>query len=427
MSKARILIVEDNAPTAELIQTQLQAVGYIAVGVATAATAIDLARAKSPDLVLLDIAVSGDMATARRLFSTLNIPVLYLTEQTDTAFFEHTKLTEPFTYLLKPINQRELILTIEIALYRHQLESQLKQSEIQLAEAQRIGQLGSWSKNPASDQLQCSDEIFRIFGLPVASDGLDYETMLGMVHPEDRQLVHAAVQNAHDFGKRFSIYHRIIQADGVSERVVHHTGKSARGKSTTAEIMAGMLQDVTEHKATEARLWDMAHHDPLCGLPNRLLLYDRLNHAITRAQRSKQQLALMLFDLDDFKTTNDNYGLQTGDSLLIEISTRLQRYARECDTVARLGGDEFTLIIEQLKEPRDAAVVAQKLLEAMQEPVCLDGRYIQVTCSLGIALYPDDATTLEELLKVADSAMFQAKRAGKNNFQFYIDAKRQTH
>lgn len=427
MNKARILIVDNNARTTELIQTQVQAAGYTTAGIASSATAFDVARTTSPDLVLLDLTMSDDLATARRLTSTLNIPALYLTEQTDSAAFDHPKLSEPFTYLEKPINQRELILAIEMTLYRHQLENQLKQSEQHLAEVQRIGQLGSWTKYSTSDRLRCSDEMFRIFGLPIASDGLEYETLLTMVHPEDRPLVRAAIHNAHEFGKHYSMYHRIIQADGVSERVVHHTGKSSRSESTTAHSMTGILQDVTEHKVTETRLWHMAHHDPLCGLPNRLLLHDRLNHAITRALRSKQQLALMLFDLDDFKTINDNYGLQTGDSLLIEISNRLQHCARECDTVARLEGDEFSLIIEQLKEPRDAAVVAQKVLQAMQEPVCLDGRYFLATCSLGIALFPDDANTLEGLMKVADSAMFQAKRAGKNNFQFYIDAKRQTH
>lgn len=431
MSRASILVVEDDPLTAEFIQLHIQAAGYTAVGtVSTAADAIELARSASPDLVLMDIILPGEMDgidAARIIYSTLNIPVLYLTAQTDDAFFERAKITEPFAYLLKPINERELNLTIGMALYRHQLESKLKLSEKHLAEAQRIGHLGSWTMNFTTGSIHWSDEIFRIFGRPVAQGDIDYEKFMAQVHPEDRQLVSAAIQNAREQGNHYSIYHRIIQTDGLAERIVHHTGEVTLSESGIPQYVTGTLQDVTEHKSTEARLWHMAHHDPLCGLPNRMLMYDRLSHAIAQSHRNKDSVALMLFDLDDFKKINDSFGHQAGDALLVEISDRLRHSARECDTVARLGGDEFTLIIEQLRAPRDAAMIAQKILKAMQEPVCLDGQNILVTCSIGIALFPDDATTLDGLLKASDSAMYEAKRVGKNNFQFYIDVKRQTH
>jgi len=431
VSKASILIVEDDPHTAEFIRVHIHASGYTTVGiVSTAADAIDLARSKSPDLILMDIILSGDMdgiETARIINSTQNIPVLYLTAQTDDAFFERAKVTEPFAYLLKPLNERELNLTIGMALYRHQLESKLKLSEKHLAEAQRIGHLGSWSMDFATGSIHWSDEIFRIFGRSVAQGDIDYEKFMAQVHPEDQQLVSAAIQNAREQGNHYSIHHRIIQADGLAKRIVHHTGEITLSESGKPQHMTGTLQDVTEHKSTEARLWHMAHHDPLCGLPNRMLMYDRLSHAIVQSHRNKAKVALMLFDLDDFKRINDSFGHQAGDALLVEISDRLRRSARECDTVARLGGDEFTLIIEQLKTVGDAVMIVNKILTVMQEPVCLDGQNIQVTCSIGIALYPDDATTLDGLLKASDSAMYEAKRAGKNNFQFYIDVKRQTH
>lgn len=431
MSKASILIVEDDPHTAEFIRVHIQASGYTTVGIVSTATeAINLAHTESPDLVLMDIILADDMdgiEAARIIYSTLNIPVLYLTGQTDDDFFERAKVTEPFAYLLKPINERELNLTIGMALYRHQLESKLKLSEKHLAEAQRIGQLGSWTMNFATGSIHWSDEIFRIFGKSAALGNIDYENFMAQVHPEDQQLVSAAIQNAQEQGSHYSIYHRIIQADGSAERVVHHTGEISLDESGKPHYMTGTLQDVTEHKSTEARLWHMAHHDPLCGLPNRMLMYDRLSHALAQSHRNKDKVALMLFDLDDFKKINDNFGHQMGDALLVEISDRLRHCARECDTVARLGGDEFTLIIEQLKAPSDAVIIAHKILTAMQEPVCIDGQNIQVTCSIGIALYPNDATTLDGLLKASDSAMYEAKRVGKNNFQFYIDVKRHTH
>lgn len=431
MSKPRILIVEDDPHAAAFLQAQLQAAGYTLIGIAaSAAEATHLARNHSPDLVLMDIVLHGELdgiTAVEHINRVTDVPVLYLTAQLDQAQFERAKITAPFGCLLKPVKERELLMAVEMALYRHQLESRLRRSEKHLVDAQRIGHLGSWHMNLATGHIHWSDEIFRIFGMPVTAGGINYEILLDRVHPEDRPLVDTAIQNALDLGQHFSIYHRIVQYGGTNERVVHHTGEVELNESGKPQHLTGTLQDVTEHKSTEARLWHMAHHDPLCGLPNRLLMYDRLGHALARNRRSKQQLALMLFDLDDFKQVNDHYGHQVGDSLLVSISDRLCRCARESDTVARLGGDEFTLIIEQLKDPRDAAIVAQKIVDTMQEPVCLDGHNFQVTCSIGIALYPDDAKSLDGLLKAADSAMYEAKRFGKNNFHFYSDVKRHTH
>ena len=430
MSKARILIVEDDPHTAAVTEAQVEAAGFAVAGIATSGPkAIDLARIEVPDLVLMDIVLTGELDgidAAQIIYSTLNIPVLYLSAHADPALFERAKISEPFAYLLKPIRERELLLTIEMALYRHRLETRLKESERHLAAAQRIGRLGSWSMNFSAERLRWSDETFRIFGVPAESSDVDYATFLERVHPEDRGLVDAAIQNALGHGERYSIYHRIVQPD-AAPRVVHHTGEVELDAGGKARHVIGTLQDVTESKAAEAKLWHMAHHDSLCDLPNRLLMYDRLSDAMARSRRNKQQLALLLFDLDDFKRVNDSYGHEAGDKLLRKIAERLLHCARECDTVARLGGDEFVVIIEQLTDARDAAVVAQKVLDAMQEPVCLDGHNIQITCSIGLALYPRDAGTLDGLMKAADSAMYESKRGGKNNFQFYTDVRRQTH
>lgn len=429
MSKARILIVEDDLHAAALTEAQIEAAGFGVAGtVESGRKAIEFARIERPDLVLVDLELRGEpdgIATSHALSNNLNIPVLYLAGR-DTAPAARTGVSEPFAYILKPVQRRELVLTVEMALYRHQLEARLKQSESQLTAAQRIGRLGSWSMNFATERLHWSDETLRLFDMPSENTDVDYATFLSRVHPEDRGLVDAAIQNAVGQGERYSIYHRMVQPD-AAPRVVHHTGEvelDPRGKTRS---LTGVLQDVTETKAVEAQLWHMAHHDPLCDLPNRLLMYDRMNDAMARSRRNKQQLALLLFDLDDFRRLNEDYGQEAGDKLLSSIADRLRRCARECDTVARLGGDQFTLIIEQLTDPRDAAVVAQKILDTMQEPVCLDGHNMVVTGSIGLALYPRDAGTLDGLMKAAGSAMQESKRAGKNSFHFYTDVKRQTH
>ncbi|MFA7386732.1 MAG: diguanylate cyclase [Thiohalobacteraceae bacterium] len=429
MSKARILIVEDDPHAAALTDAQVKVAGFGVVGIfASGREAIESARVERPDLVLVDLQLRGELdgiATAQAFSNNLNIPALYLIDSEAVAS-ARIGVPEPFAYVLKPVQQRELVLTVEMALYRHRMEARLKQSERQLAAAQRIGRLGSWSMNFGTERLHWSDETLRLFEMPAEATDIDYATFLSRVHPEDRGLVDAAIQNAVDQGERYSIYHRMIQPD-TTARVVHHTGEVELDPRGKARSLTGVLQDVTETKAVEAQLWHMAHHDPLCDLPNRLLMYDRMNDAMARSRRNKQQLALLLFDLDDFRRLNEDYGHEAGDKLLTNIADRLRRCARECDTVARLGGDQFTLIIEQLTDPRDAAVVAQKILDSMQEPVCLDGHNMVVTGSIGLALYPRDADALDGLMKAAGSAMQQSKRSGKNSFHFYTDVKRQTH
>jgi diguanylate cyclase (GGDEF)-like protein len=169
---------------------------------------------------------------------------------------------------------------------------------------------------------------------------------------------------------------------------------------------------------TQARLFQLAHYDALTGLPNRLLYLDRLRQAMTQANRSERLVAIMLIDLDRFKTVNDTLGHTHGDRLLTLIASRLTASVREGDTIARLGGDEFTVLIPELRYIQDAAAIAQKILDHLDLPFTLNGHEVFITPSIGIALYPfcDD---IEELLVNADTAMYEAKNLGGNNFQFY--------
>lgn len=429
-TKARILVVEDEPHTAQVIQAQVEASGFDVIGIVPSGeAAIELVQQQRPDLILMDITLEGELdgiETAKTITHAYDLPVLYLTSREDREHFDRAKITEPFAYLIKPVNARELELTIEMALYRHRLQAQLRQSEKHLAAAQRIGHLGSWDLDIANNRVRLSDESQRILGVQPHTDSLDLEQFIGYAHDKDRATLNTAIKVGKQKGRAFSLYHRIQRPDG-QQRIVHHMGDIEAGASGTAVRMTGTLHDVTELKNTEARLWHIAHHDPLCDLPNRMLMFDRLGQSIAHARRDKQQVALLLFDLDDFKRINDTYGHHAGDQLLIEVSQRLRRCVRDCDTISRLAGDEFTLIVDQLKAPRDAAIVAQKLIDTMQEPVSLDGQIVQVTCSIGIALYPADASDMEGLLKTADQAMYESKRCGKNAYHFYADVKRHTH
>ncbi|WP_179283940.1 putative bifunctional diguanylate cyclase/phosphodiesterase [Bordetella genomosp. 10] len=166
------------------------------------------------------------------------------------------------------------------------------------------------------------------------------------------------------------------------------------------------------------RLAGLAMHDTLIGLPNRLLLEGRLKQTMERAKRNGDHFALMFLDLDDFKAVNDARGHHAGDQLLIAIARRISDSVRRQDTVARVGGDEFVLVVE-IREPQDAAIVAHKLIHAIDQPIEIADHELRVTASIGISIYPSNGTTRHALMTSADTAMYHAKQQGKNNYRFY--------
>jgi len=192
------------------------------------------------------------------------------------------------------------------------------------------------------------------------------------------------------------------------------------------EIASRAIRYAIERKRMEERLHHMATHDALTGLPNRQLFHDRLTHAIERSRRlrsgktGKWELAVMLLDLDNFKSANDRYGHHQGDLLLQAVTEKLRKCVRESDTVARMGGDEFTLIFENVSGMDDAGALARKVLAVFDRPFQSGSRKLSVTASIGVSLSPRDGRDAETLLTRADIAMYCAKRNG-NGFMFYED------
>jgi diguanylate cyclase (GGDEF)-like protein/PAS domain S-box-containing protein len=180
-----------------------------------------------------------------------------------------------------------------------------------------------------------------------------------------------------------------------------------------------VFSDVTHEKEDQRRLAFLAHHDALTGLPNRALFMRECKDAIARAQRHRTRVALLYIDLDDFKEVNDSCGHAAGDLLLQAVGPRVQECVRKTDMVARLGGDEFTVLIDDVQDPRDVAVIARKVLECLSEPFSVGGNDVRVAASMGIACFPDDASDVDTLLAGADTAMYAAKELGRNNCQYF--------
>lgn len=205
----------------------------------------------------------------------------------------------------------------------------------------------------------------------------------------------------------------------VTASPLWHEDGSLRGIIKTSRDITDRLKVEELLSENERRLRHMAHHDPLTGLPNRLLFEDRLRHALAQAQRNRHQLALMFIDLDRFKDINDSLGHEIGDKLLVEIGRRLTAVVREADTVARLGGDEFLVLLEQVDSFQTVTTMAQRIRHELGRMVEIGNHQLVATGSIGVSLFPDDAGAAEELIRCADVAMYHAKSEGKDNYQFY--------
>lgn len=201
------------------------------------------------------------------------------------------------------------------------------------------------------------------------------------------------------------------------------THSAVYGDDGRARYFVGIFSDISQQKQTEERLEHMAYHDPLTGLPNRAQMHTRLDDEIYRASRDNSELAVIFIDVDHFKLINDSRGHLVGDEVLCELASRLKSRVRKSDTVARIGGDEFVLILPNIKGAHAAANIANSLMTLFQKPVVLSSEEnLNLTGSMGIALYPQDGDNRDKLIRNADAAMYRAKQQGRNNYAFYTHA-----
>jgi diguanylate cyclase (GGDEF)-like protein/PAS domain S-box-containing protein len=217
--------------------------------------------------------------------------------------------------------------------------------------------------------------------------------------------------------KFFHHFETIHFRNDGSEMILEINAAKVKYKGQTAIL--SINRDITSRKLLEETIRQLAYHDSLTGLPNRILFHDRLLQALAFAKRRSQKVTLLFMDLDGFKVLNDSLGHNSGDELLKMIGDRLKNQLRESDTVARMGGDEFLLLLTEAGHPRDAARIANKILREISRPYLIFGRPWQITASIGIVIYPKDGRTANALMKKADIAMYKAKAAGKNIFKHY--------
>ena len=263
----------------------------------------------------------------------------------------------------------------------------------------------------------CNDAGLRLIGYRY--EELVGRPVLDFVAPESRDTVLNNIRLGYERGYEGFIVHK----DGTRV-AVEMTGKVMPYKGKPYRMT--VIRDIRDRKEAEARIQFLAHHDTLTGLPNRVLLMDRLEFILASARRREARVGVLFIDLDNFKTVNDSLGHAAGDSLLRQVASRIEGALRSVDVVSRLGGDEFLVVLPDLESEQAPVAVAEKLLSVVSEPVTLEGQVLSVSPSIGIAVFPRDGTTADTLIRNADAAMYLAKDRGRSNFQFFSERLSQT-
>ncbi len=307
---------------------------------------------------------------------------------------------------------------------RKQTEETLRESEELLRESQIIAGLGSYVLDIPGGLWKSSEMLDRLFGIDKTYER-SVEGWLALISPDDRTMMDDYFRNeVLGQGKDFNMEYRIKRLNDQAERWVHGLGKLEFDAQGRPLKMHGTIQDISVSKAAADEIERLAFYDPLTGLPNRRLLWDRLKLALASSHRSARKGALLFIDMDNFKVLNDTLGHDKGDLLLKQVAQRLESCMREGDTVARLGGDEFVVMLEDLSEHAlDAAaqteMIGNKILTALNQPYQLAMHECHSTPSIGATLFNSHEQSIDELLKQADIAMYQAKSSGRNTLRFF--------
>lgn len=420
MAFARILIVEDEGIIAMAIKNSLESYGYQVCDTAfSGEEAIEKASRLQPDLILMDVILKGEMdgvTAAQIIYEKYRTPIIFLTAFTDEATLVRAKLSNPYGYILKPFEDRELYAVIEMALYKRQMELLLNESEERFHGAFEYAAVGMALVSADGKIIQVNPALCSILGYS-REQLLQFKTN-DISYGEDKDLEAEKIQEllagtltSFQIEKRYHDKLGKIVWSLLSVSLAHAPGSNS-------PFFIFQIQDITRRKMAEDKLQHLAHFDSLTGLANRSLLEARLRQALTSAAQYKQQVAILFLDLDRFKMVNDTLGHDAGDLLLQAAAERLKARTRINDTVARLGGDEFVIILPHITQVDTVVIVVSKILEALSEPFLIRGKELLLAASVGISLYPSDGEDAQTLLKRADIALYRSKAKGGNGYEF---------
>lgn len=400
----RIMIVEDETIVALDLETRLKTFHFDVVSsVTTGEEAVREAEEKRPDLILMDINLDGQIdgveaaGTIRRRFG---IPIIFLTAWGDQTTLDRAKETEPYGYIIKPFEDRELYSQIEIAIHNHRSESDLREREERFSLANQGSDDGLWDWNTEKNTIYFSSRAAALLGYTSEELVGAPQDWLKRIHPGDRARVRNEIRN-HIKGDQQHFYseHRTLHKDG-SYRWILAKGLAFRNEDGKVVRMAGSLTDVTDRKL----------FDPLTGLPNRALFMDRLERALRKFQREPTYaFAVLALKAENFGRLSDNLGCAFRDELLGRFVDRLQRELKSEDTVVSLGEESFAILVEEIEGVTAAMQVAKSIQQRLKKPFHLKREEVYAKSFIGITYSTSSYRHPEDLLRDAQTAMHRAR------------------
>ena len=430
-----VLVVDDEEINRLFVREALEQVGFEVCEASNGQQALEQFSLRRPDLIIMDVMMPemdgfSTCAQLRDSSKGSRVPILIMTALDDDVSIGQAYEYGATDFITKPIHARLLAHRVQYMLRGSITLNALLRSEARLGLAQRIAKVGNWDWHPSTGQFRLSPELCRLLEIHPGNFGGTKEAFLNLVHEQDRPDLNLALTALVEEQTPCDIDHRIILPNGI-EVTINLQAEAVFDDQLKAVTIVGMAKDISERKRAEREIHQLAYYDSLTGLPNRVLFKDRVTQAIAHARRYQSMLAVLFLDLDQFKAVNDRLGHTIGDHLLKQVADRLAESVRHSDSVgrsfqeaesyemARLGGDEFTILLTNIRDAQDARKVARRMLESLARPFLLEGHEVSVTASVGIAIFPTDGDSLDQLLKNSDTAMYQAKEQGRNNAQFY--------
>jgi diguanylate cyclase (GGDEF)-like protein/PAS domain S-box-containing protein len=427
----KVLVIEDNPGDARLLREMFKEQVSQNVELTHVARMVDaethLAQ-RTFDVILLDLGLpdaQGLAAVQRARTAALRVALVVLTGTDDESLAVQALQEGAQDYLVKgQIETRGLLRALRYAIERKVMEDAL------YVEKERA----QVTLNCIGDAVICADALGNITFLNVVAEqmtgwlrqeaaGKPMAEVLGLLDAMSREVIPILTGLESGSAKTALPYSHsiLVRRDGLEIPIENSVAPihDREGQSTGAVVV---FRDVSAARALSLQMIHTAQHDALTGLPNRTLLNDRVSQAIAFARRHLKQVAVLFLDVDGFKHINDSLGHPTGDKLLQSIARRLVDCARGSDTVSRQGGDEFVVLLSEMAHSEDAAIAARRMLQAVAGAHAIDGHELHVTTSIGVSVFPDDGVDAETLIKNADTAMYQAKENGRQNYQFFKPA-----
>ena len=423
---SRLLVVEDEVLVARDIQARLQRMGYEVVGtVARGEDAVSTALAESPDLILMDINLKGEMdgiEAATQINEVRSVPVIYCTAYSNDEVLERAKITSPFGYVLKPFDNRELEINIEIALFKHQVEQDLAKTKQNL----------DATLANVSDGVIAADQTGQVILINAVAESLtDWPGERSKNVMLDEVLVLEAFEPGQPainlLNPETFVYWK--QFSGMRQLLVRPDGTripielSANSLDDGEQLTVVTFRDISQQLNYEETIQQNAFYDGLTELPNRSLFVDRLDSSIKRRKRGRpDHFSVVFVDIDGFAVINEGLGHDVGDQIINEVGKRIAKTIRPDDTVSRFSGDIFALLLDPVDSAPGSIQATQRILDAIQDPIEVGGVHLNITATFGIAVNKGDYQTAEDMLRDANTALHRAKADAQGSYVVFDNA-----